>query len=257
MPKVVLVGLSLVAFVLVSWAGGEPWKDKPFQQWDEKDVNRVLNDSPWVKVIHVEASWRGSGQAVQEAGNNSGSNSSRPSMRGMGGGGYGSRGAGGGEDEGESNPRLTMSMAPFLIRWTSSRAIREAILRDSLLKGKIHEADVEKAMAMPIEEYTVMVGGPDMTPFATADEAGLRAQAYLSTKKSKQKILPDKVEILRTEDGKTVTAVVFYFPKKATNGEAEIAPDEKGLEFALAYGQLKLKANFDPSKMSDQLGKDL
>ncbi len=258
MQKVLLVGTSLFACVLLAWAGGDPWKDKPYQQWDQKDVNRILNDSPWAKVVRVDAPWRGEAPNTEGKETGSNSNSPKPSMRGAGGGGYGAGAGGGGdEEEGESNQGSAVAQAPFMVRWNSSRTIREAILRDSLLKGRIQQADIEKAMALPMEEYMVLVAGPDMTPLEKADENSLKGQAFLSTKKAKQRILPDKVQVLRSDDGKNITAVVFLFPKKAANGEVDVVPDEKGIDFVLTVGKLRLKAGFDPPKMADQQGRDL
>lgn len=35
-------------------AGNPSWRDKPVDEWDEKDANQVLTDSPWVKTAHLQ-----------------------------------------------------------------------------------------------------------------------------------------------------------------------------------------------------------
>src|SRR5260370_7649269 len=41
----------------LAWAGGEPWKGKPYQQWDDKDVQRVFMDSPWARTVILTRTW--------------------------------------------------------------------------------------------------------------------------------------------------------------------------------------------------------
>ena len=43
--------IVILAAVTVLWAG-EPWKDKPFTEWGEKGVRKMLEKSPWAKRIH-------------------------------------------------------------------------------------------------------------------------------------------------------------------------------------------------------------
>jgi hypothetical protein len=147
--------------------------------------------------------------------------------------------------------------AAFLVRWNSSRAVREALLRAAILAGQMKESDADRLLAQPVVTYDVLVTGRDMTPFAGAEEKELQSQAFLQTKKSKKKIPAAGVQIVRSPDGKAVVAVIFSFPRKEQNGEAEIAPDEKGVEFQLKRGDLSLRFAFEPQKMSDVQGIDL
>src|SRR5258708_4649675 len=48
------------AFLLIAslaCAGDVPWKGKPYDQWDEKDLQRVLTDSPWVRTTTITRTW--------------------------------------------------------------------------------------------------------------------------------------------------------------------------------------------------------
>jgi len=53
MRKAILIGSTVIVLAAVIFAGNDPWKAKPYQQWDEKDVRKILADSPWSKVIEV------------------------------------------------------------------------------------------------------------------------------------------------------------------------------------------------------------
>jgi hypothetical protein len=252
MRKHILSGMGVLLVALVAWAGGDPWKEKPYQQWDEKEVRRVLTDSPWAKLVRVNASWKGGSSEGQEAGE-------RPAARPQPQGGM-SRGypSGGGTQPGAGESGESQApQAAFLVRWNSSRAVRGAAYRSAILSGQMKQAEVEKLMAQPSADYEVLVTGPDMTPFAGADEDALKGAAFLQAKRSKQKVAASRVQIQRAPDGKGVSAVLFSFPKKAENGEAEIVPDEKNVEFVMALPNFSLRSSFDPQKMADKQGQDL
>jgi len=43
-------GILVLLVSALLWAG-DPWKDKPYTAWSEKEVERILSDSPWAKKI--------------------------------------------------------------------------------------------------------------------------------------------------------------------------------------------------------------
>src|SRR5689334_16731678 len=76
--------LSALLFlsVLCVWAA-DFWTAKPFTEWNEKEVQKVLTDSPWVGKVSMS----GGGPP--------------PAVPGGGGGGGGKRGGGGGPQGGD------------------------------------------------------------------------------------------------------------------------------------------------------------
>ena len=40
----------ILAAAAIAWAGGDPWKTKPVDQWTDKDIQEILQTSPWAKV---------------------------------------------------------------------------------------------------------------------------------------------------------------------------------------------------------------
>jgi hypothetical protein len=263
MSKAIIVGVAILSVAVAAWAG-DPWKSKPYQQWDQKDVQKIMFDSPWAQVVTVDANWRRAGQFQEPAAPNQ---TPQGQSGGYGAGGMGGRSSGGGSSGmggNQSQPGGNAGMqamqgpqARFLVRWVSARVIREATVRDAVLSGKMQEADAQKALAEPVTEYQVLVAGPDMGPFAGVDEKALATDAYLKAKKSKERIAASRVEIQRDSNGQKIVAVLFAFPKKSANGEATIGTGEKGVEFECHAQKLSLKASFDPQKMADQQGSDL
>jgi hypothetical protein len=250
------MALSLSVFVglvIVTWAGGDPWKSKPYQQWDSKDISRIVNDSPWAKVVHVDAPWKNApGGNDQPGGVPVGGVRPSTGMVGM-----GAQPSSAPPDPGGNGQNSQIPQAAFLIRWVSSRTIREAVLRSSVLSGKTKEGDAEKELAVPTDTYQVFVAGPDMKPFAGIDDDELKRGTLLLARKTKQKIAPSAVQIERTADGAGVQAIVFSFPKKSQTGESTIAADEKSVDFTCVAGPARIQAAFDISKMDDAHGRDL
>ena len=50
LAKTLLLTGVIMLFGAALWSGGEPWKGKPYQQWDDKDIQRIFTDSPWTRT---------------------------------------------------------------------------------------------------------------------------------------------------------------------------------------------------------------
>lgn len=236
-----IIFASLLA--LTVWAG-DPWKDKPYKNWDEKDVRKIMTDSPWSKRIQVGGGIHPSLEAPEGGANVAG------------GGGEGGEEA---EDEAKSpsgEKEDENEEATFILRWASSRTIREAWVRGQVLSGRIPQADIEKRLPPANSDYQLILFGPNMSLFEKSDESTLKAKSYISTKKSKQKISSSLVEIVRSSDGKKINGIVFHFPKQEATGRPLIASDEKELKFVTRGSDTEIKGSFDPQKMIDSQGPD-
>ncbi|MGB8524073.1 MAG: hypothetical protein WCD43_13995 [Candidatus Acidiferrales bacterium] len=257
MRKAILVSSAVLIAAALVFAGGDPWKSKPYQQWDDKDVQRILQDSPWAKVVQVDANWKNSKL-------NSNDDSAQPTVPTGTPAAGGKMGAMGGQSPAPSTPAVgnvesggPSAQASFVVRWVSSRTVQRAAARRSELAGQLKPEDAEKQLAQSPDDYEIVIGGPDMRPFQSADEDTLKTNAYLIEKKTKQKISPAKVEVSRSTDGKNVQVVAFIFPKKSTNGEPTIADDEKSVDFNCLVGGARIRTSFDIPKMQDTQGRDL
>lgn len=236
----------------------EPWKAKPYQQWDKADLEVVLNNSPWAKKVVVDVSWKrnpsSGGQSEMpasdpavELGEHTGmqkgvppdTSPPHPSMNSIGSGGATS----------------TSPNTAFYIRWYSSRVIREALAREAIINGKISEAEGAKLLAEPVTDYEIIVFGPDMTPFQNLTEDQLKSASSLEGKQSKQKVAPTSVRMNKSPDGRT-NSIVFFFPKKTGSGADVASAQEKGLEFVCKLKGLNLRNAFDTRKMVDEKGAD-
>lgn len=254
-----LAGVMTLAAVVVARAGGPPWKTKPFEQWTQKEVDEVLHNSPWAKVESVPTDWKPSRLGAANAQEGSAPMpGAAPSMGGAPAGaagtyGGGARGSAGGDQEqiGSSQGRAT-----YYLRWNSSRTVREALVRDGILSGKLKESDAAKYLTAPVTDYEVLVAGADMTPFQDSTPDELKAKSFLRGEQSKVEVNPSNVNVVRSPEGSKVTAVVFTFSRKAADNKDVAAPEEKGLRFECKLKGLDLRTTFDPRKMADQKGPD-
>ncbi|MGH9731490.1 MAG: hypothetical protein ACRD4A_07295 [Candidatus Acidiferrales bacterium] len=245
------IGHAIVAAFLVTavcalaWAGGDPWKTKPFEQWNENDIRQILHDSPWAKVEYVPVEWKAGGGGKSEMGRAPGGTVSAAQGP-----------AGGSANVGQQAMGTPEGQAAFYLRWNSSRTTREALVRDGVLSGQIKEDEATKYLSAPIVNYEVVILGPDMSQFGSISDDDLKAKSYLRGKQSKVKVNATSVQISRSADGRQVTAVMFSFPRKTADGKDVAAPDEKGLQFGCNIKDLDLNATFDPRKMADSKGPD-
>ncbi|MGB0036756.1 MAG: hypothetical protein WBP79_14895 [Candidatus Acidiferrales bacterium] len=237
-----------LALVAIAWAGGDPWKSKTYQQWDDRDISRVFQESPWVSKGTTGGTWKplGSDTATGELPNSTPSTGkdTRPAI-GM-----------APQETGPFRPQVTNVPRTFMVQWYSSRTIRSAYARNSVLHNGKDPTQADQFVHATIEDFAILVRGQDMTPFTASDEKTYAAQAYLEMKKAKQKVTPSRVEFQRAADGKTVVAAIFYFPRKTANGPT-INPDEKEIDFNCKIAGSTLMTYFEPQKMQDQQGSDL
>lgn len=268
MRKLMIAAIGVLTMAALAWAT-DVWK-KPYDQWDKKDVIKVLNDSPWGKTVRIQASWEGNGNAfpAQSPGMQQQPPQSAPPSGGSGGGsrpgGTGGGGMGGGgmaPGEGGAGGISGVQsggtpMATFVVRWVSAHTMREAFVRNAELSGQMNQSQAQQQLSQNPDVYQVMVAGPDMLPFEQSTEDAVKKSTDLEVKKSKEKIQAVKVEFQRSPDGQKVQDVIIDFPKTA-NGQPTIGPDAKGVDFSVSLSRARIHTSFDFSKMSGEQGRDL
>jgi hypothetical protein len=239
--------ICLAVFSLITAAAraNDPWKDKDPQAWDEKDVQKILTDSPWSKQFQFGSASSGSIASTTTAvGREAHTETAVDPLR------NGNPAAPGSSD---SSPGLG-PVTKFTVSWHSSRTVRQALLREKELSGSLPD-QARKDLAAKYDAYQISVTGANLRVFGKEGAENLKAHSYLMPKNSKEKIPPAKVVIQTSPSGNPV-AVLFDFPQKTATGEPTISPKEKSVEFAAKAGDLPLKVSFDISKMSTKEGPD-
>ena len=164
------------------------------------------------------------------------------------------RGFGGRRRRGEDNERGRIT---FVIRWVSSRTIRQAWVRGEVLQKRVPETDTDKFLPPPSDDSQLLVVGRDMSLFEKLDEATLRSKSFLLRTKSKQIISPDAVEIVHLPDGKRIKGILFHFPKRLVMSQSTPSIGDNDLKFVSHAGTTEIKASFELQQMVDSEGIDL
>lgn len=234
------LGLFLCLFleVTVLWAGDKPWKAKAYQQWDEKDLQVILSDSPWVRMTPIQRTWLP--VAEKDVGVDPAINGG---VRQMPAPGTAANTVRSGE---ESLRELNVQ-----VFWQSSRVMRAATSREAVLHGQ--QVDVDKYVAQPQTEYQLVLRMADMSPFTQHDEKFFQDNAFLQMKKSKEKISPTHVVFEKNATGSILDAV-FFFPKANSSGAPTISSDEKEVQFSCKIADQTARVGFRPQEMVDSQG---
>jgi hypothetical protein len=221
--------LSVLLFLcaLCMWAA-DFWTTKPFTDWNEKEVQKVLTDSPWVGKVTMSTPGGGGGAP--------------PTAGGGGGGGGGGRGGGPGGDPGGGDPGggglVGGGGATVSLLWQTALPIKQALVkrRFAAQAGTSPEA---KAMLDREEKFYVLTlsGVPGNLLAATQGDkkAGLLDITTL-TVAGKPPLKPVDVQ---TSGGRGSGTVSFLFPKTTV-----FTADDKEMEFSSKFDKTVVKHKF-------------
>jgi hypothetical protein len=233
--------VAVVLLLAIGLRAGDPWKQKSYKFWNGNDVRQILNESPWAKRIVIE------GGPAKHAGIES------PEDGGTSEGAAGEESdEGGGRAEDHEKGRIT-----FVVRWVSSRTVRQAWVRGEVLQKRISETDTDKFLPPPSDDTQLLIVGRDMSLFEKLDEAALLAKSFLLRTKSKERINPIAVHIVRMPNGKGVKGILFHFPKTPLARPSTLSIDDSDLKFVSQAGATEIKTSFDLQRMVDHEGIDL
>jgi len=228
--KRVLVAVLLGTLTASAWAR-DPWKDKSYKNWDANDVRKILFDSRWSKRITRTALQAPDAPAEDVSGVDMMGSHSK-------------------EAEAGGDTQQTI----YVVRWVSSRTLREAWARSMALQKQIPAETIDQHLPPVPGEFLLAVVGPDMAAFARADESSLKSKSYLAV--NKEKVAPVRVEVDHDRDGR-VAGVVFHFPKTDSAGHALISSNDKNVRFVEGGAGTGFEVSFSPRQMVDSQGLDL
>ncbi len=219
-----IAALSCLVLASAAWGAGF-WDKKDFKQWTAKEVQRMLENSPWSKKVLIPV-----GQPMQAFSGGGGGGGRRGGAAGPPGGGGGGRG-GGGARGGGGGAGMQTSQPPLalIVRFHDTLPVKRAIIAHHLSQTETSDVSPEMEQFLGNKEpyYVVAVAQlpqamnrlADMPPEALARTARLR-------RKGKDDMWPQKVDV-RAESG---TTLYYYFSR-----DEEITLDDKEVEFAMKF----------------------
>jgi hypothetical protein len=240
MKKIVPLLLTLA---LCLWAA-DAWQSKPFTDWSDKDVQRLLNSSPWAKEVSIALGGGGGGGSSKGGG-----------KRGGGGGGGGDIGGGdspsGSSGGGSSRASVqevgggTLGSVPSLtliVRWQTALPIREAIAKQKYGSEAGVSPDSKKLLEEQQKYYAIVVSGlPGRMLHASDDmKSNLLKVTTLSVKGKDPVVAAD----LQTAGNEQNAVVLFVFPKTSP-----FDAEDKEVEFSSKFGPIIVKQKFKLKEM--------
>ncbi len=270
----VILAAGLLATAL---AAAPFWTTKPYTQWTEKEVEKLLGNSPWVRSADVSIDFSNMPRGGPGGGGPSGVG--RPgggmdaSTGTIGRPGSGLGGPGGGMGGGEMGGRQIPSA---YVMWQSALPVRQAMVRAAQLRGSPAADELAKQLASESTHHILAVMGLQVGPGGgpgtmrrpngggqSAEGEALSAGQMPSAPQMEAmrermqeqlkgtttltidgaKIAPEKIETVVS--GKE-RITLFYFPK-----EVNFTAKTKSMQFQTQMGPLKLLAKFKPKEMLD------
>jgi hypothetical protein len=245
--KFALLGL---AAALCLWAA-DVWISKPYTDWNEKDIQKVVNDSPWAHTVSVEVAAGPGGRSGFEdvgaagGGGLGGGGAAQPGIAetaGIGGGGAergGGRTKGGGPQGGSGiePPTPVTQSAKVTIRWQTALPVKQAFLKAKYGSEVSTSPEAKKVMERD-EQYYVIQLTP--LPASAARNAPDRKQTLIRQTslnvKGKDAIRPADIQF---NAGAGASEAYILFPRSAS-----LTVDDKEVEFSSRIDRLNIKYKF-------------
>jgi hypothetical protein len=240
--KKLLLACPVALFTLaVSLWAADFWQAKPFNDWNDKDVQKMLQSSPWAKPFSVALA--GGGSDTSKGGKRAGSSSGGGSqMNGPAGtaeqGGLGRYAGSTGDPGAGSSGGGGVPTINLIVRWQSARPVREAVVKAKFGNEATTSPEAKKALEEPVDHYILAIGGvPKGALQGDAEELKkqMLGQGILLIK-GKDPI--KAVDFITQGTGRTAE-VLFAFPKTTP-----ITEDDKEVEFIVKIGDFNIKQKF-------------
>jgi hypothetical protein len=220
MKKITIGLLVIFAFCML----GADWK-KPFTQWSDKEVTKMMTDSPWAKSASVSMG----GGPPQVAG---------PAPGGFGGGAPGGPQGGGGSEIGPGAQGMSGPSFDIVARWQTALPIRQAFVRLKFGAEADNSADAKKILDKEETAYEIVLSGPMGMFLQGKPEETAKALSEVTALSSSRtgEIKPVQIEV--GKPGKTMD-VLFVFPRSMP-----FTVDDKEIVLTTKLGASNLKYKF-------------
>jgi hypothetical protein len=202
----------VIIFSACLWAA-DFWQTKPFTEWADKDLSKMISNSPWAKEFSVEMT----GSAPAGGGDKKGTRD---------------RGQTGAAEAGGGMPSITLT-----IRWASALPVKEASVRLNFKGDAATSPEAKQRLEANEPDYVIAVSGLNRgMVLGSADE--LKQAMMGATElviKGKEPIKPKDFRIV----GQGRVDALFAFPR--TN---PITEDDKEVEFQSKVGTITIRQRF-------------
>lgn len=237
----ILIVLSLGAAALMA---AEFWEKKKFSEWTDKEVQKMLKDSPWARAVEIPLTAGGMARAggARGGGRRGGGGGGGFSDASVGAGGMGGEegGMGGGMGRGgggfaapETVPTMTVH-----VRWRTALPIKQAIVRARFGDEAGTSPEAAKLLAAQETHYIVEIAGLPF-PMLRGNPEQLKSNAQLRIKDK------SPIQAVDIKAGREENRVNLYliFPREA-DGRPVITLEDREVEVFLKTGPVDIRRKF-------------
>jgi len=244
MRKLATAVLATLGLAAVALLAADFWQAKKFTEWTDKEVQKLLRDSPWARPVEVR---------LEGGGGGTGGGGGRGGRGGRGGGGGGmpsAASAGGGSDEGggmgggggrgggagggiEAPPTQTV-----IVRWHTALPVKQAVARGRYGNEVGTSPEAAQTLKRQDTQYVVGIIGLPMG-MARGNPAQLKSNALLKLK-GRQPIPAEEVKAAPDQRG---TNLYLFFPKTQP-GSHVITLEDNEVEVSLKLRSIEIRRKF-------------
>ena len=242
MKKIALSLLLLSGCLLAA----DVWQTKPFTEWTDKDLQKILNNSPWAHSFTLptgggpsdfdSASSGGGGRGGRGGGADQDSAPAPISES----SGRSGRGSGGGPPVPSSAGGVSLEI---VARWQSALPLKQAFVRVKYGAEGASSAAAKEVLDRDDGSYVIILSGPLRSVLrGTPDElkAGLMEATTLSAR-GKAAIKPSNLQV---NTAQKMQEVIFAFPRSNP-----FTVEDKEIDLTTKLGELPVKYKFKPKEM--------
>jgi hypothetical protein len=210
MHRLIPVWLGLWLLATASLAAADFWTEKPFAQWSDKDVEKMMTDSPWAAIVGVALP------------------PSLPTPSGD----VGGRGRGGDDSFGPAARRIRIT-----ISWRSALPVKQALVRRQVGLGGTPTPEHDAFLSQAEKLYVIAISGLPGQYVSPGRETIV--EAFL-----RRKDQPDiPVEQAASQPGPGGAVLLLGFPR------GEIAAEDNEVELVAKFDRLEFRRKFKLKEM--------
>jgi hypothetical protein len=246
----------MLALGVTALLAADFWKTKKFTEWTDKDVQKMLNDSPWAHKDSLPMQGGGGmpggggGGGGRRGGGRGGMSFLPPQdeggggMPGGGGGGMpGGGGGGGGRGGGDMGGASLSPSIEIVLRWHTALPIKQAVARARYKDQAGSSPEAAKTLSREEHFYIVGISGIP-SRMAALTPAELKAGAQLVIKGQPAIQATD----VQTDQQGGRADIYLIFPKQQSGGHV-FTVDDKEVEVVLKAKPLDIKKKFKLADM--------
>ncbi len=263
----------LLALALIA-SGNDSWRTKPFSQWDEKEVRQILENSPWAHRVRMLVVKPGLRSVACPSGKPPCSQDSFPPINSSPAEHKSSMTAAdmqATQDIRTATPSLPPAAGvegTAVVRWVSSRTVREAMFQSRVQRGQAKpEESQQSGFFAPPDAYIVYVdlrvslADVKKVPQSGVFTAAMVQNSALVLRSTGERISPLTVKSAPLpvfDERKEVALGAFYvFFPRIVQGKSALPETESLVRFECPIASGTITSEFELSKMGRDGSPDL